>query len=195
MKSEEEVRWSEVFSPAYIRKSLLEWGRKAEQHCFAQLEVLQIAFPASLRLDIPLLPCPPLARSGIAWSSSRAGGYHWSQVAGWGAAGRPTVLAPPAPSPAAPDSDCCRAAFLWKGGCDTNNARRVREGTAAGTCSQLEMCILFSPAVAGTSAADCQSLEFLRFFSEGSFWHYELIMSGEVISTHMPLGVILYLND
>lgn len=28
-----------------------------------------------------------------------------------------------------------------------------------------------------------------------SFWLYELITSGEVILTHMPLGAIIYLND
>lgn len=65
--------------------------------------------------------------------------------------------------------NCCGAAFLWKGGCDTNRARGAREGTAAGMCFQLETGMLSSPAAAGTSAADCQSLEFLRFFSEGSF--------------------------
>lgn len=191
MKSEEEVRWSEIFSSAYITKSLLEWGRKAEQPCSVQLKVLQKAFLGSLRRDIPLPPCPPLVRCGTAWSSSRSGGYHWSQVAAWGAADRPAVLAPPPPSPTAPEQQLLPCLFfLWKGGCDTNKARRVMEGTSAGTCSQLEMCMLSSPAVAGTSAAHCQSLEFLRFFSEGSFWLYELITSGKVIPTHMPLGVI-----
>lgn len=43
------------------------------------------------------------------------------------------------------NSNCCSAVFLWKGGCGTNKARRVREGTAAETCSQLEMCMLSSP--------------------------------------------------
>lgn len=71
MMSEEEVRWSEILSPAYVKKSLLEWGRKAEQPCSAPLKVLQTAFLRSLRLDIPLLPCPPLGRSGTAWSTPK----------------------------------------------------------------------------------------------------------------------------
>lgn len=112
MKSEEEVRWSEIFSSAYITKSLLEWGRKAEQPCSVQLKVLQKAFLGSLRLDIPLPPCPPLVRSGTAWSSSRSGGYHWSQVAAWGAAGRPAVLAPPPPSPTAPEQQLLLCLFF-----------------------------------------------------------------------------------
>lgn len=46
MKSEEEVRWSEILSPAYVTKSLLEWGRKADQPCSAQVKALQCRQPS-----------------------------------------------------------------------------------------------------------------------------------------------------
>lgn len=108
----------------------------------------------------------PLGRSGRARGlGALRATRDWLQVPGWGASVSPTVLAPPLSMPTvAPEQQFPLWCFLWKGGCTTDKARRVREGTAARMWSHLEMCTLPFPTLPVVWAADCSfSGSSLRF--------------------------------
>lgn len=110
----------------------------------------------------------PLPTSGEVWQrqgTRSSGGYHGLVTSAWiRSFCQPNRVGSTSVNMVAPEEQLPLWCFLWKGGCTTDKARRVREGMAARTCSQLEMSTLSFPTLAVVWAADCSfSGSSLRF--------------------------------